>query len=121
MIVDDVFVSIAYTKLALGKNYDIVSCLGGSNAVAMALAEKPDLILMDYEMPDLNGVTAVNEIHKLGLHMPVIFLTGKCDKETVRACGHCGAVDYILKPANPVYLQTRVNMALLNIDGNTFL
>lgn len=121
MIVDDVFVSIAYTKLALGEDYDIVTCLGGSKAAAIALAEKPDLILMDYEMPDLNGVTAVHEIHRLGLHMPIIFLTGKCDKETVRACGQCGAVDYILKPANPVYLQARVTMALLNIDGNTFV
>jgi len=121
MIVDDVFVSIAYTKLALGEDYDIITCLGGSKAVTMALTEKPDLILMDYEMPDLNGVTAVQEIHRLGLHMPIIFLTGKCDKETVRACGQCGAVDYILKPANPVYLQARVTMALLNIDGNTFV
>jgi CheY-like chemotaxis protein len=121
MIVDDVFVSIAYTKLALGDEYDIVTCLGGSKAAAMAVAEKPDLILMDYEMPDLNGAAAVNEIHQFGLHMPIIFLTGKCDKETVHACSHCGAADYILKPANPVYLRTRVAMALLNIDGNTFL
>lgn len=121
MIVDDVFVSIAYTKLALGEDYDIVTCLGGAKAVSMAITEKPDLILMDYEMPDLDGVSAVNEIHRLGLHMPIIFLTGKSDKETVRACGQCGAVDYILKPANPVYLQARVTMALLNIDGNTFL
>ena len=121
MIVDDVFVSIAYTKLALGDEYDIITCLGGSKAATMAVAEKPDLILMDYEMPDIDGVTAVNEIHRLGLHMPIIFLTGKCNKETVRACGHCGATDYILKPANPVYLQARVSMALLDIYGNSFL
>ena len=121
MIVDDVFVSIAYTKLALGDDYDIVTCLGGSKAVSMVKTEQPDLILMDYEMPDMDGVTAVNEIHKLGCHMPIIFLTGKCDKETVRACGHCGATDYILKPANPVYLRTRVDMALYNIDTNAFL
>lgn len=121
MIVDDIFVSIAYSKLALGEDYDIVTCLGGSKAAAMAKAEMPDLILMDYEMPDLDGVSTVMEIHKLGLHMPIIFLTGKCDKETVRACGQCGAADYILKPANPVYLRTRVAMALQNIDGNAFV
>lgn len=121
MIVDDIFVSIAYTKVALGTEYDVVTCLGGSKAAAMAKAEKPDLILMDYEMPDLDGASAVEEIHKLGLHMPVIFLTGKCDKETVRVCGQCGAADYILKPANPVYLRTRVAMALKSPDGNAYL
>jgi len=121
LIVDDVFVSIAYTKLALGTDYDIVTCLSGSKAAMMVKVEKPDLILMDYEMPDMDGVTAVNEIHKLGFHMPIIFLTGKSDKETVYACGKCGAVDYILKPANPVYLRTRVAMALHQIDGNAFL
>lgn len=121
MIVDDVFVSIAYTKRALGDDYDIITCLGGSKATSMAITEQPDLILMDYEMPDLDGVSAVNEIHKHGLNMPVIFLTGKCDKETVRACGRCGAVDYILKPANPIYLRTRVDMALYNIDTNLLL
>ena len=103
-----------------GQNFDIVTCLGGSQALQMVKHEKPDLILMDYEMPDMDGVTTVNELHKAGYRIPVIFLTGKCDKETVRKCGQCGAVDYILKPANPVYLRTRVNMALYQIDGNAF-
>lgn len=53
--------------------------------------------------------------------MPVIFLTGKSDEETVMECVRCGAVDYVLKPANPVYLRTRVAMALNNIDGNTLV
>lgn len=121
MIVDDVYMSIVYTKLALGEEYEVITCQGGSMAVSMAKMEHPDLILMDIDMPDMDGVTAVNEIHKQGLTMPVIFLTGRCDKETVRACGRCGAADYILKPANPVYLRTRVEMALNNIVTNVLL
>lgn len=121
MIVDDVFVSIASTKGALGDDYDIVTCLGGVRAVAMAKTERPDLILMDYEMPEMDGVMAMNEINKLGLKIPVIFLTGKCDKETVYACRQCGAVDYILKPANPVYLKARVNLALYSKSANALI
>ncbi len=121
LIVDDVFVSIAHTKRALGPNYDVVTCSQGSKAAMMVSIEKPDLILMDYEMPDMDGATAVNEIHKLGYRMPIIFLTGKSNKETVYACKNCGAIDYILKPANPVYLRTRIEMALNNIDGNALL
>lgn len=121
MIVDDIFVSIAYTKLALGDEYDVISCLGGAKAAILAKTERPDLILMDYEMPDLDGAAAAAEIHKLNLHIPIIFLTGKCDQETVRICGQSGAVDYILKPANSVYLRTRVALALQRMDGNTFV
>jgi len=121
LIVDDVFVSIAHTKRALGPDYEVVTCSQGSKAAMTVSIEKPDLILMDYEMPDMDGATAVKEIHKLGYRMPIIFLTGKSNKETVYACRNCGATDYILKPANPVYLRTRVEMALNNIDGNTLL
>lgn len=120
LIVDDVFVSIAHTKLSLGQNYDIVTCLGGHQALQTVKMEKPDLILMDYEMPDMDGVTTVNELRRSGCDIPVIFLTGKCDEETVRKCGQCGAIDYILKPANPVYLRTRVGMALYAMNVNTF-
>lgn len=121
LIVDDVFVSIAYTKISLGLNYEVVTCMGGALAAKTVREERPDLILMDYDMPDLNGVEAVNEIRKLGFTTPVIFLTGKSDEETVMECIRCGAIDYVLKPANSVYLRTRVAMALENIDGNIFL
>lgn len=65
-------------------------------------------------MPDLDGVSTVERLRKAGYTTPVIFLTGKCNKETVIACSRAGAVDYILKPANPVYLQARVEMAFNN-------
>ena len=121
LIVDDVFVSIAHTKRALGSDYQVITCLGGSKAVMTVKESTPDLILMDYEMPDMDGVTAVREIQKLGYQIPIVFLTGKCDKETVRVCSQCGAVDYILKPANPVYLRTRIEMILNHIDRDVFL
>lgn len=121
LIVDDVFVSIAHTKLALEQYYDVITCLSGPQALQTVKTEKPDLILMDYEMPEMDGITTVNELHKAGYHIPVIFLTGKCDEDIVRKCVQCGAVDYILKPANPVYLRTRVHMALHPVDVNSFV
>ena len=116
LIVDDVFVSIAHTKHALTADYEVISCLDATKAAATAAAEKPDLILMDYEMPNMSGVDAVQAIRKRGIQTPIIFLTGKNDHNTVKACIQCGAADYILKPANPVYLRTRIEMILHNID-----
>lgn len=121
LIVDDVFVSIAHTKRALVPEYDVITCQDGTKATRMVATEKPDLILMDYEMPNLNGISTLQEIRKHGFQTPIVFLTGKCDKETVKTCLHNGAADYILKPANPVYLRARVEMILQNIDKNIFL
>jgi len=121
LIVDDVFVSIAHTKRALVPDYDVITCQDGAKAARMVATEKPDLVLMDYEMPNLNGISALQEIRKHGFQTPIVFLTGKCDKETVKTCLHYGAADYILKPANPVYLRARVEMILHNIDKNVFL
>ena len=121
MIVDDVYMSIAHTKRALGETYDIIYCKDGMDALRMIRGEMPDLILMDYEMPDMDGVSTAMELHKIGFNMPIIFLTGKGDKETVCECIKCGAVDYILKPANPVYLKSRVEKALKAAKGQAIM
>ena len=104
------------------ENYTLAGIIpNAADAELFCMRGGVDLILMDIDMPDMDGVSAVNEIHKQGLAGPVIFLTGRCDKETVRDCGRCGAADYILKPANPVYLRTRVEMALNNIVTNVLI
>ena len=113
MIVDDVAVSLIQTKGMLMDEYDVHTFNSGAAALANINYIKPDIILMDYAMPEMDGVTAVKRIREAGYKdTPVIFLTGKSDKETVVACKHVGAVDYIVKPANAVYLKARVEMAL---------
>lgn len=121
MIVDDVYMSIAHTKRALGENYDIVYCKDGIDALRLVKSEVPDLILMDYEMPGMDGVSTTVELQKRGFNIPVIFLTGKGNKEIVCSCIKCGAVDYMLKPANPVYLQKRVEKALSIASGQVVM
>lgn len=121
MIVDDVYMSIAHTKRALGENYEVVYCKSGREALMMVPTEKPDLILMDYEMIEMDGVATTNELRKRGHNMPVIFLTGKGDRDIVCQCIKCGAADYILKPANPVYLHVRVEKALVAAKGRAIV
>lgn len=112
LIVDDVFVSLVYTKALLENDFDVVISLGGKEAFTKIAVEKPDLILLDYEMPEMNGVKMVQEMNNMGFYVPIIFLTGKSNSEVVKMCHKCGAVDYILKPANAVYLKKRIEIAL---------
>ena len=102
------------TKAAIGQDYEVVAIANGIEAISF-IKEKsvPDLIIMDVEMPVLNGISAVRSIRDSGFtEIPVIFLTASCDRETVMKGKAVGASDYIIKPASPTYLRERVMITL---------
>ena len=114
MIVDDSPISLMQTKAAIGQDYEVVAIANGIEAISF-IKEKsvPDLIIMDVEMPVLNGISAVRSIRDSGFtEIPVIFLTASCDRETVMKGKAVGASDYIIKPASPTYLRERVMITL---------
>lgn len=114
MVVDDMVMSAKQTVIALGDDYEIITCLTGLEAMNYVSAHGcPDLLVVDIEMPNINGFALVKSIKNKGFtDVPVIFLTGRADKETVLKCIKLGAKDYIVKPALPVYLRERVAKAL---------
>ncbi|MBQ7464789.1 MAG: response regulator [Lachnospiraceae bacterium] len=114
VVVDDSSISRGQTQSALFGDYEIttlesaVACLNYIKAKGA-----PDLIIMDIEMPMLDGVTAVEKLRgMIGNDTKIVFLTAVADRDTVIRCKKAGAVDYILKPVNPVYLRERVSIAL---------
>jgi phosphoserine phosphatase RsbU/P len=74
-----------------------------------------DLILMDFLMPDINGVTACAHIKKVEhlRDIPIIVVTAKTDVENLQAAFSAGAIDFINKPVNAVELLARVSSALM--------
>ena len=118
LIVDDSKISLMQTKAALDDEYDIVSCLSGAEAISYInnpVNRRPALIIMDVEMPGLDGISTVIRISKTEPDIPVIFLTASCDKMVVMRCRAVGATDYLVKPAKPVYIKQRVGIALKKI------
>lgn len=120
ILVDDSMISLRQTKSILdgNKNYNIIPLQTGVATISYINAKgAPDLLIMDIEMPTMNGITAVSNLRKMGYtDLPVIFLTSKCDADTVLKCRSVGATDYIVKPAKPTYLKERVILAM---DRNT--
>lgn len=113
-IVDDVPMSAMQTQKVLQYEYDVTCIYSGLDAIN-TICEKgePNLLIMDIEMPILDGYSTVKRLKEIDkLHCPVVFLTSNCNSETVLKCKKIGATDYILKPANPVYLRERVAIAL---------
>lgn len=82
----------------LEDNYEVIANAGNVN-VALSLIKKyqPDIVLMDMNMPDIDGITAISEIEKLNVKTKVIALTGYDDADLIFRAMKMGARGYILK------------------------
>ena len=116
LIVDDDFMSVMLLKRILGTKYDLAFAGNGAEAINYMVNQKtPDLILMDIEMPIMNGIKATRIIREKGfVDIPIIFLSAVNDRQIVMQCKEVGATEYILKPIQPIYLKERIRQRLAN-------
>ena len=89
-----------FSKLLKLNKYSVIAADSGEKGIELALEEKPDLILCDIDMPQLNGYEVFKRLHqhKATLLIPFIFLTGKPEDYTHRSSMNLGADDFITKP-----------------------
>lgn len=111
LIVDDVPVNIKLLGELLRDQYDIFVANNGQKAVQLAAEIKPDLILMDVMMPDMDGFTACRLLKKdqQTADIPLIFITARNQSDDIVNGFAAGGQDYIAKPFNPQELYARVH------------
>jgi DNA-binding response OmpR family regulator len=98
--------------------YAVAWKANGSEAIAHARAQQPDLILLDIRLPDHSGFDVCREIRQLGLRQPIIMLTVRGD-ETDKVLGlEVGADDYVTKPYNLRELLARIRAQLRRAYGD---
>ena len=120
VVVDDEVMSLTNAKTILSDQDMRVSCLrSGRDLLKFMETHKPDLILLDIQMPDMDGFETYRELRDLeeliGLkRTPVIFLSGAEDSETERRGLKAGASDFIRKPFNKEVLIRRIDNAITN-------
>jgi diguanylate cyclase (GGDEF)-like protein len=110
LIVDDDPYNIHLLANIFNNDYDISFATDGKKALEMALKEKPDLILLDVVMPEMNGYDVCRELkgNPATLEIPIIFVTAHSDAaEEIRGL-EIGAADYISKPFCPAIIKIRV-------------
>lgn len=92
------------------EGHNVISARNGREAVAVYTAEKPDLVLMDALMPELDGFGAARQIKDLAGDelVPIIFLTSLTDTESLVKCLDAGGDDFLSKPYNRVILQAKI-------------
>lgn len=108
LVVDDDSMNLVRTKMILGKYYDVLFAESGMEALDKLKEEKVDLILLDIEMPKMNGIETFQRMKNLPVEVPVIFLTASGFEEDVKNAIKLGAVNYLKKPFRPQELMKRV-------------
>ncbi|MBO5237989.1 MAG: response regulator [Lachnospiraceae bacterium] len=100
LIVDDSALALRNAKAMLDKKYNVMVATSGKQAMTVLQKKRPDLILLDYEMPGWDGKTTLENIRqeKEFEDIPVIFLTGVADKEHITAVLRLNPAGYFLKP-----------------------
>ena len=116
LIVDDERFYINILVELLQDNFKLYIAKSGEQALKRISDNRPDLILLDIMMPEMDGYQTCAEIKKNQQwdNIPVIFLTGNTDQESENKAFAAGAVDYISKPIAPATVISRVNAHLGN-------
>ena len=109
LLVDDSATSRLTNRLLLGKctNYEVISACDGKQGVELALKQRPDLILMDIEMPRMTGLEACKFLRQQEStrNTPIILLTTKSGDSVVREGYANGCSEFLSKPVNETKLM----------------
>ncbi len=114
LIVDDNKVNLTAAKAALSDLYKITAVTSGAQTLKFLEKNIPDLILLDINMPEMDGFEVLEKI-KSNIdcrNIPVIFLTADNDSETESKCLESGAIDFIAKPFVTAVMRSRISRAL---------
>ena len=112
LVVDDEQNIVKLARLSLNRDgYQVEAAYDGAEALEKAKALRPDLIILDIMMPEMDGLAVCRELRKTS-NVPIIILTAR-DDDVDRIVGlELGADDYITKPFNPRELVARVKAVL---------
>ena len=114
LIVDDSATSRMWQTLILRNDYAVSTASDGQEGVDAAIADRPDLILMDVLMPRMNGFEAVRALraHKATRDVPVIMVTTRSEAQSVEEGYTSGCNDYITKPIDKIEMLVKISSYL---------
>ena len=110
---DDPGIQLLMRETLAKAGFDVSVAASGPEAIEVCPAFMPDLVLLDINMPTMDGITACAEIRKHNKHnFPIIMVTSVDDAVSIQRAFDAGATDFILKPVNWPLFQRRLNSVL---------
>ena len=108
LVVDDDDMNLIRAKMILGKKYNVFLASSGFEALETLRREEIDLVLLDIEMPKMNGFETFERMKEIVADISVIFLTASGAEDDVVSAIRLGAVNYLKKPFRMQELMKRV-------------
>lgn len=123
LIVDDQKPNLHVLRDLLHEHGEIILAKSGAQGIDKATKLKPDLVLLDVVMPEMDGFETLQALKRIdGLEdVPVMFITGLRDSDHEKKGLLMGALDYIRKPFNPAIVKARVETHLKLVQQNAIL
>jgi DNA-binding response OmpR family regulator len=110
LLVDDAGTILMMEQMILNNKYEIVTAKDGQEAIRVALAERPDLILLDVMMPKMDGFEACKQIRaseEIGT-TPIIMVTTRAEEKNMELGYQSGCNDFIAKPFNKMEMVSKI-------------
>ena len=102
LVVDDAaFMRVRAARVLEEAGHEVAQAENGAEAIRQYAAFRPDAVLMDITMPDMDGLTALKEIRKLDPAARVAMVTAMGQQSIVMEALRAGAKDFVLKPFHP--------------------
>jgi CheY-like chemotaxis protein len=100
------------------EGFDVLEAAEGAEALKLALRERPDLVLLDVMMPSMDGFDVARRLQSnpATRKIPVVFMTALAAGDDRRRGFEAGAVGYVVKPFDPVYLGETVRHTLDRLE-----
>lgn len=113
LMVDDVATNLKCAGEVLKSKYEIFKAKSGGEALGILAETKPDMIILDINMPEMDGFETMKKIKENAGYkeIPVIFLTADAEEESRLRGYKLGAVDFIRKPFDPMFIISRIERA----------
>ena len=114
LVIDDNPEILKLMKMLLSDEFDLILCSSAEEGLSILKQELPDLVLVDVQMPGMDGFTFANKIKgdESTKHIPIIMVTARTGAEMLSAGLKAGADDYISKPFDSVELKARIHSLL---------
>ena len=113
LVVDDAqFMRMRCERLLTENGFEVVKAENGAEAIQVYQEQKPDAVLMDITMPEMDGLTALKEIRKRDPNAKVVMLTALGQQGIVIEAIKSGAKDFIVKPFDTERVLQAVNKVL---------
>lgn len=114
LLEDEIMLNESIAEYLEGIGHRVVSCVDGDRAVEMLGRENFDLLVLDINVPGINGLTLLERLHAMKIHTPAIYISALVDIEDISRAFDLGCYDYLKKPFHLKELALRIDKIKLS-------